>query len=69
MDHDCVALPNGQILISGGIAYEWDWSSNDVWSNSMAVVDMSTLQWSDQYNASAAEYVAAQPVRDWYSNG
>lgn len=57
------------MLISGGIPLEWDWKPTDPWVSALGIVDMTSLQWSDSYDAKAAEYDSPQKIKDWYNNG
>ncbi|OAQ61711.1 kelch repeat protein [Pochonia chlamydosporia 170] len=69
IDHTCTVVGNRQMLISGGIPLEWDWKPTDPWVSALGIVDMTSLQWSDSYDAKAAEYDSPQKIKDWYNNG
>lgn len=57
------------MLISGGIQVEWDWKPSDPWVSAVGILDMAALQWSDSYDATAAEYDSPKVVQDWYNKG
>lgn len=70
MDHACAVVGKRQMLISGGLAVQWDWKTNDEWVGARKVLDMTALEFRDcGYDAGAGVYEPAQVIKDWYYKG
>lgn len=63
--HACADVGHGQIVVSGGVNND-GWEQQDPWRHGLGVWDMSALQWSDGYNASAGDYETPEMIRTWY---
>jgi hypothetical protein len=37
----------------------------DIWHNGIRIFDMTAMDWSDQYDASAADHVTPEKVKSW----
>ncbi|KAK4092358.1 hypothetical protein Purlil1_2979 [Purpureocillium lilacinum] len=70
MGHACAVVGKRQMLISGGLAVQWDWKTNDEWVGARKVLDMTALEFRDGgYDAGAGAYEPAQVIKDWYYKG
>ncbi|KAL3964455.1 hypothetical protein ACCO45_001459 [Purpureocillium lilacinum] len=66
MGHACAVVGKRQMLISGGLAVQWDWKTNDEWVGARKVLDMTALEFRDGgYDAGAGVYEPAQVIKDW----
>lgn len=72
--HSCIVIGKRQMLSVGGVD-DHDgftdvlWSTPDPFPNGMAVMDLTNLTWSGEYDANADEYKSPAFVRDWYDKG
>lgn len=67
--HKCVLAGKSQMIVSGGVTYEWDWSSSNPWKNGLGVLDLNKMSWSAKYDADAKAYSSPESVRQSYANG
>jgi len=73
--HSCALVGNRQMAVVGGLqnvvgSFALDASPpSDPWPQGLAVMDMSQLAWSDQYDPTASEYEHPTMVKEWYDNG
>lgn len=74
--HTCEAVGRQMISIGGAVVYS-DTSSDaflvtggvpDPWDQGLGVFDMTTMQWTDGYDAHAKPYTTPQVIKDWYRN-
>lgn len=66
--HHCVMAGKSQMIVSGGVAFEWDWTTDDPWKNGIGVLDLNKMAWSDKFDAQASEYSSPDSVQSWYTN-
>lgn len=72
---DVVGKGRRQVLVVGGPGQEFENQQvlqdkpPDVWANGLGVFDLSTLTWSDRFDADADEYDAPDVVKEWYNQG
>jgi hypothetical protein len=75
--HSCDLVGNRQALLFGGVAYENKTTleifrggafTTDPLTQGIGIFDMSTLTWSDSYDANAPRYEQPQIVADWYAS-
>lgn len=64
----CVSIGQRQILSIGGDS-DVGWSTDDPWTNGIAIFDLYTLSWATGYDADADDYEPAEAVQDWYKQG
>ncbi|KAJ6440966.1 hypothetical protein O9K51_06759 [Purpureocillium lavendulum] len=69
MDHACAVIGGRQMLVSGGLAVQWDWKTNDEWAGAHMILDLAAWELSDRYDSDAAEYRPAQAIKNWYNSG
>jgi Kelch motif len=70
VDHSCNVIGKRQMVVIGG---QNPATANgtalietpDIWSSGIGIFDMTTMDWSDQYDASAADYVTPEKVKSW----
>jgi hypothetical protein len=69
----CVTAGGRQMISVGGLTRIYNsvvgWGIKDPWSQGLGVLDMTSLQWSGNYDAGAAKYTSPDVVKDWYRNG
>ena len=65
--HNCQVIGGRQMLVIGGTNTQA--STADVWTNGLGIFDMTALEWTSMYNASAEPYVQPEPVKQYYMHG
>ena len=73
----CHPVGGGQILTIGGVnsasednsgtIYQSTFDDKDEYTQGLAIFDLSTLEWKDEYNANASPYTQSSLVRTFYS--
>ncbi|CEJ92710.1 hypothetical protein VHEMI08344 [[Torrubiella] hemipterigena] len=71
--HACTSY-GSSMIVSGGLAADGDWATNDVWPQSLGIFNMSTLQWQSTLTGFEASYYRygyepSQNITDWYTRG
>ncbi|SLM33958.1 Galactose oxidase/kelch, beta-propeller [Lasallia pustulata] len=71
--HTCHVVGNRQLLSVGGLNPSLPnvslmWHDTDPYAGGLKVFDMTTLNWTNYYNASAAPYVPSDPVMTYYES-
>ena len=71
--HTCHVVGNRQLISVGGLNPSLPnvsvaWNNTDPYAEGLKVFDMTTLQWTQYYNASAAPYVPSDPVMAHYES-
>jgi hypothetical protein len=76
--HSCHTVGNRQMLIIGGVDSsktsgaanldEDTFSTQDIFAQGLGIFDMTTLTFSNSYNASAEAYVQSDPVQSYYAS-
>ncbi|KAF2141130.1 uncharacterized protein K452DRAFT_288500 [Aplosporella prunicola CBS 121167] len=69
----CHTVGSGrQVLVIGGqndnLNSTARWQDPDPWTQGLGIFDMTALEWSDGYDADAADYESPQVVKDWYAD-
>lgn len=75
-NHFCQVIGHGQMLVIGGrdpshnsTADESFWDNDaDPWTHGLGIFDMSTLTWTNAYNASVTKYQPPATVTQYYAN-
>ncbi|KAL8680703.1 MAG: hypothetical protein Q9186_003099 [Xanthomendoza sp. 1 TL-2023] len=72
--HKCHLVGNRQMLSVGGHdptnVYNDTTATPDPFAHGLGIFDLSTMQWSDRYDADAKPYVTPEVVKAWYrANG
>ncbi|KAH8663296.1 hypothetical protein BGZ61DRAFT_321567, partial [Ilyonectria robusta] len=67
--HACALVGKSQMLVSGGLTGEWDWTVPDPWAQALGIFDLNTWEWSDKYDADADAYGSPDTITNWYSGG
>lgn len=72
-NHHCVVIGKRQMLSIGGgrdsDGFPTVWTSPDSLPNGLAILDMTDLTWSSQYDAKAGDYESPKTVKEWYAQG
>ncbi|PVH89554.1 hypothetical protein DL98DRAFT_477 [Cadophora sp. DSE1049] len=79
--HTCETVGKRQMLVIGGVDTLQDettnaartldlvtFSTKDQFTQGLAIFDMTTLTWSEQYDANAAAYEQSDPVKNYYAS-
>jgi hypothetical protein len=72
--HACALVGNRQMLNLGGVpTFLGSWTADDPptdpWAQGLGILDLSSLNWSDQYDPAAPAYASPEMVQTFYSNG
>jgi hypothetical protein len=74
-NHFCQVIGQGQMLVIGGRDPSHDssdgsfWPNNaDPWTHGLSIFDMSSLSWTNAYNANATNYEQPDVVKQYYAN-
>lgn len=70
VDHSCNIIGKRQMVVVGGINPASDngtalSKTPDIWPNGIGIFDMTAMEWSDRYVASADAYVTPKAVKDY----
>ena len=70
--HTCELAGNRQMISIGGLDPTSNptvnFSDADTNPQGLGVFDMVQLKWTNEYDANAAPYTSADPIKAWYSN-
>lgn len=71
----CTSTKNRQAIIVGGTSTDQasipdpqNWEAQDPWTKGINVFDMTTLNFTDKYDAQASPYEASTLIRNSYSS-
>lgn len=68
-NHHCQLIGKRQMLVIGGrnpSSSHWN-TDTDPWLNGLGIFDITALEWSTYYNATAPPYVPSQMVEQYYT--
>jgi hypothetical protein len=72
-DHSCAVVGNRQVLSWGGyhgaMGSGSEEEEEDPFHQGIGIFDMTTLEWSNSFNASASAYRTPDLIQDWYDEG
>lgn len=68
--HSCNVIGERQMVVVGGSVASTSSQLNQVppdpWEQGLGIFDLTALEWSAGYNASAAAYITSDPVKSYY---